>query len=414
MQNLPLYDGIALLLSQCGIISIRMFMPSFLYLLLLRFHDVLGAHCPQMVIDLAAATPAWLLSDASLIVWGVLALLEYIAQHDDSVREFLTGDFDRIAKAVFTFLAAYAFIDAGDAAAVRELAPAVAGVPAAAAGALVCGGVTWGLCGIRQKFLEMLRTIDSDNSLGLHRLASRAEDLWCLLAVFFLVILPLAALVITGLNFLSLALFRIWLARREKIRSHACPQCAAAGRETIVANAAEICPQCHSPQPRIYAAGWLGIATATPLAPGQTAAQRLTLLRARRCPLCALPTTGDTCPHCGAAIWEQGYSRGAYAAKPEQAAVIIAVAAVLLTAVPVWGLLLSLVLFNIYVLRPLRLYQTWAARVKGKFLLRFLRNCALLVGLVFSCIPFAGLLTFLPYWLAYRRARRDFLNQPGN
>ena len=104
MHEVPLYQGIVLLLTQCGVTSLRMFLPSLLYLLLLRFHGVLGSRCPEMVRELAAATPAWMLHDATLWTLGGLAILEYVALHNDDVREFLTGHFDRCAKAIFAFL----------------------------------------------------------------------------------------------------------------------------------------------------------------------------------------------------------------------------------------------------------------------------------------------------------------------
>ncbi|MBP5234103.1 MAG: hypothetical protein J6333_11945, partial [Planctomycetes bacterium] len=186
MHEVPLYQGIVLLLTQCGVTSLRMFLPSLLYLLLLRFHGVLGDRCPEMVRELAAATPAWMLHDATLWTLGALAVLEYVALHNDETREFLTGHFDRCAKAVFAFLATYSFLTAEEAAQVRDLLPQLgdAGEPLRAAGvavgmagavALGAGGVTYGLATLRQRILEFVRALDPDDSLRLNSLAARAE-----------------------------------------------------------------------------------------------------------------------------------------------------------------------------------------------------------------------------------------------
>ena len=412
MQSIPLYNGIVLLLTQCGVTSLRMFLPTFLYLLLLRCHGTLAewGACPQMLADLAAATPAWMSHDATLLVFGVLALLEYLALHNDDLREFMTGTLDKYAKAVFTFLVTYSFISPEQAAQVKDLAPLVSGVPADAGAALLCGGATLCLAGVREKILETLRAFDPDNCLGLQGLAARAEEVLCLAAVFLLVLLPLLALFLVAAGYLLAALLRLHLARRERLNSHSCPACAAVGKDARVSNAAEICPECRAPQTPVRQAGWFGIATAEEMPEDGRADHRLRLLRARRCPLCATPAIIDgVCPRCGGKIWEQGWSREEYAAVPARAAVKILIAGVFLTAMPVAGLLLTLVLFNLYALRPLKIYLTWGQKAKGRFLFKFARMVMLLAALVLAAVPFAGLLVLVPYWLAYSRARRDFL-----
>lgn len=68
-------SSIAELLSLCGIASVRMFAPTFLFGAICRFMPGCS-WCPDGVIELAKSCPSFLTSNFGLFVFGVLAQYE--------------------------------------------------------------------------------------------------------------------------------------------------------------------------------------------------------------------------------------------------------------------------------------------------------------------------------------------------
>ena len=70
-------SSIAGLLSFCGISSMRMFAPTFLFGAICRFLPEYS-WCPSQISELAASCPPFLTGDFGLCVFGVLGVLEII------------------------------------------------------------------------------------------------------------------------------------------------------------------------------------------------------------------------------------------------------------------------------------------------------------------------------------------------
>ena len=86
---------ISQVLALCGLVSIRMFLPVFLYFLAMRLALVWPDCMPELVRQMAEHTPAWQTSTAFLTVFGVLAALELAAVRNPNIKTFLVEDFDR-------------------------------------------------------------------------------------------------------------------------------------------------------------------------------------------------------------------------------------------------------------------------------------------------------------------------------
>ena len=84
------------MLSLCGITSVRMFAPTFLFRLICQ---VLPAHswCPEGISELAVNCPPFLTGNFELFVFGVLGAIEIVSKWDDTVRELISfvGDFPK-------------------------------------------------------------------------------------------------------------------------------------------------------------------------------------------------------------------------------------------------------------------------------------------------------------------------------
>ena len=80
---------ISQVLALCGLVSIRMFLPVFLYFLAMRLTLFWPDHAPELIRQMAEHTPAWQTSTFFLTVFGVLAALELAAVRNPDIKTFL-------------------------------------------------------------------------------------------------------------------------------------------------------------------------------------------------------------------------------------------------------------------------------------------------------------------------------------
>ena len=363
-------SSIAGLLSFCGISSMRMFAPTFLFGLICR---VLPAYswCPEEVSKLAESCPHFLTGNFGLFVFGVLGVLEVVANWEDSVKEFLSEtNIETYAKPLFAALASYSICTPEQ---MQVLSAAVEGVPdamsiacdpaaanvatsvvssvvssmdvhavsnavgvavqgvhetaasatgstfAAIMSSLFCGGGTFGLCKIRASIIAAVRELDPDNNLHLNTLLTLAEEGSWLAILPILLVFPVVALMLM----MIFALF-----------------------------------------------GWL---LSRPLK---------TIAMKRR------------------AYWDAIGRDGMLKAVRNRALAIFAIG-VFLSAIPVFGYLVTVVALNLFVFGVIALYEKSSYRRLVKIIMRFIKLTLFLVSILFSGIPFMGVLLLLPYMVSY-------------
>lgn len=328
-----------------------MFAPTFLFGVICRYLPSYS-WCPPGVTELAASCPSFLTGDLGLCVFGVLGVLEVVANWDDTVRELLSEtNIETYAKPVFAALVSYSICTpeqmqvlsavvegipgvmpvACDSATVESVTNAVvSAAPAevssasgisfsAIASSLFCGGGTFGLCKVRAGIVAAVRELDSDNSLHLNTLLTLFEEgSWLAVLPVVLVFPVLALILMIVLAFcgwvLPVPLRRI----AERRRAH----WDAVGREGM-----------------------------------------LKAVRTR--------------------------------------AIIIFVIGVFLCTIPVIGYLATVIALNLFVFRVISLYEKPVYRVLVRIIMRFIKLTLLLVAIVFSSIPFMGILLMLPYFVSY-------------
>ena len=362
--------SIAGLLSLCGISSVRMFAPTFLFGVICRY---LPAYdwCPDGIVELAGSCPPFLTSDFGLAVFGVLGLLEVVANWDDTVRELISeSNIETYVKPVFAAVVAYsictpeqiqvlsAVVDGvpeamsaacGPAAAnaatsavasVASVADANAVTNAVAAAAqaapevvqpapgfsfsalvssLFCGGGTYGLCRVRSCIVEAVREWDPDNSLHLNTLLALFEEGSWLAILPVVMVFPIVAL-------LLMAAFAFF--------------------------------------------GWVFSAP-------------LKAIAAKR-----------------RAHWDAAGREGMLNAVQTRAIVIFALGA-FLSSVPVLGYLATVIALNLFVFSVIAMYEKRSHRILVKILMRFIKVTLFLLALLFSSIPFMGILLLVPYLVSY-------------
>ena len=343
-------------MSLCGISSMRMFAPTFLFGAICRFLPEYS-WCPEGVVRIAQSCPSFLTSDFGLCMFGVLGALEVIANWDDSVRELISeSNIDTYVKPVFAMLMTYSILTPEQAKVIAAVAAdpdamavtdAVAGIVGGVAqgvseaarsdsgssfsaivASLFCCGGTFGLCKLRAAVVAMVRELDPDNALHLNALLAMFEEGSWLVILPVLLAFPLLALllmvVFAGFGWLlSCPLKKI----AEKRRAH-----------------------------------WESVG-------------KVRMLRAVRV----------------------------------RAVVIFGLGA-LLSAVPVLGYLATVVALNLFVFGVIAMYESRSRRILLRLVMRFARLTAFLVAILFSSIPFVGIVLLLPYVISFLVRTRKLEN----
>ena len=82
-------------------------------------------------------------------------------------------------------------------------------------------------------------------------------------------------------------------------------------------------------------------------------------------------------------------------------AITIFALGVFLSVVPVFGYLVTVVALNLFVFGVIALYEKSSYRILVKIVMRFIKLTIFLFVILFSSIPFMGILLLLPYVVSY-------------
>lgn len=408
---------IAQVLTLCGIVSIRMFLPTFLYYLSLRLALAFPDFAPSLIENMASKVPDWQISNVFLGITGVLAALELIAVRIPELKQFLTQDIDRYAKPLVSVFLAFSLMNSAQADGVNELlqqSPQIheAGfnVLALVVG-LIAGGYTYLMSQVRDSILSVTYTIDPDGSLGLQKLANYAEEILLLLIMFILVVIPVLALFICLFGLILRVICKTIAARLNKKHSHLCPHCLNQKVETLVSNCAINCQVCGGVQPYINCIGWFGFCSKKPLGYKSLTTHGVELLSVKRCRWCAQPLKKSTvCDCCGKLQWDDQVLLRQYLKRTDIRCFILVGIALLSFLFPIVGCVLVLILFRPLVLRPLTIHLNTANRLWTSFLWTWLKLLFAIILILLATVPMIGVLFIVPFIIQYLVIRKKFCN----
>lgn len=414
MQNIGSFiTAISMLVSLCGIASIRMFTPVFIYMLLIRYGGQVECLAAG-VAKLQEMTPAWMNNDIIFVVFGVLAVLEIAANWNNTLRELLTSTkFDECVKVVFSVLISFGFLNIQEAKSLQEVQlfmpemQLAAALPLALVGAACCGALTAFLVQLRAVVASFIHIIDPDNDFHLQTMFVGAEESLALFLLMMVILLPILAFLITLVIIAAGKLFQITMKKLEERTNHLCPAC---GKS--ISSLAEKCPECGAAQSEVCTVGVFGL-------PGkklvdlndaeQLHTHRQKMLLMHRCPQCATHLHYSSCDKCHTELWKKGESKEIVRTLDRRVSVI-ALVGILINGIPIIGFPCFLISFNALVMSPLRAFLNPLPGCMGKLLFTFLKVLfMLIVVLVSSLIPFAGLLMYIPYGIYYLHSRKAFL-----
>ena len=387
-------------LGSVGVFASRAFLPAFVTALLLRF----GPQAPWLahagLLPHLRGVPTWFTSDAALVVLGLLAVLELVAERFPEAKVFLDEVHGHL-KAGMAALTYLGVLNATERAAVGQMireAGLLDSLPA-----LAVGAGTYLASKARRAVLGPLIEADEDDDLGLQGLLRWAGDLWGGLGPLALILLPMLTVAAFGLSVLILVLIeRRFEARGERAKVP-CIHCG-----QLIHGSTPACPHCNAPVKEPRQVGLLGQARD---GPADIPSLPYRLVSVKRCPACATRLDRragkQTCGACGHRLMDDpGFARG-YIASIDRRVPLICVIGFVLGLIPVLGVIPGVIYYRLAIVAPFRRYIPPGQGL----LIRWGVRLAVVVLVAFQWVPVAGglavptmgLISYAAYRTAYRK-----------
>ncbi|GAB4183426.1 MAG: hypothetical protein Fur005_46030 [Roseiflexaceae bacterium] len=347
----------------------------------------------------------WLISDTALLIFGLLAILEWIAADHEEFRSmyndasgfFQSGSalvvqygladgqtvmfFTTFVQSMPTEIFPLAFSSGGllgvqyvslDQTQLIQVAGWL-GHAVALIWAILMAGGAWFLGTIRYTIIDGLETIDPTNAFGMRTLAHWIETGWTATAIALVVFLPLVSLGVFLVTVGALALIRWYFQRQDQKALVSCSNCS-----QPVHLAAPICHHCKViRQP--HAVGWFGQVANTIVA--DPAAHRVNLLSRKRCPTCATilkeRSIQQQCPTCGTVTFADVAMVNTFLREIDRRMPKTLLICFLLGLIPVVGIVPGIIYYQISLVSSLRGYiprttgclTRWGVRMINLFLI---------------------------------------------
>jgi hypothetical protein len=385
-----------------GLFSSRVFLPAFLTALLMRF----GADIPLvshlgLLIHLPHGQPTWFTSDASLIVLGVLSVLEIVAQKNPEARHVL-AEFDVYLKAVLSLVTSLGVISATDSNFVRQNFQHAG----------FANGLIPVLTAVGTLRMAMLRrdvaTIIYDHIEGTHldHLLSWLEEAWVTFGTFLLVLFPIVMLVLIGIGCGALLLARRRLQTAEEQTRVPCGHCG-----TLIYRCAIACPTCGRAVVEPAAIGFLGQSKL--YVDPDPAHHAYRLVEKRRCSSCASHQPPrrplEPCKVCNSSAMADPVFTEAYVDYIGRRLPTVLGISFFLSLIPILGLIVGAIYYRMELVLPFSQYLPLGRR----FMLRWGIRLLFLVLIFLQWIPLLGgfvvpVMAFISF-TAYRNVYRSFM-----
>lgn len=392
----PIAAGVATI----GLTSSRAFIPAFVAALFLRFgtsHPWFADAAHQMLGTAQVVT--WFTSDVSLVILGLLAVLEFAAQRNHDARAILS-QIDQFAKPAMAAITTLGLMSPADASFIQQVAPPTT-QHASVLGSLVAMSAAAGtyiVSAARNSAYQLLHDADTDDATGAHGLLAWAEDIYAALGMFLFLLFPLLMLVLIGGATGLVLLLQRRARAREEAGKIACASCTLPVYRTALT-----CPNCHAAIDTPRALSWLGGPTDRP---ADLSVHAYDLAAKRRCPDCAArlgsADPDHACPACARVPFADPAFTAAYDRRYVTRLLPTLAISAALGAIPVVGLVAGVLFYRLYLISAYRAYVGLVPNLLTRWLLRL----AIFVLIALHLIPLVGVVTLpamaLLNFLAYR------------
>ena len=365
-----------------GPFASRAFVPAFITALMMRFAPEYIAFVSDEMTSVATGAPSWFTSDISLIIFGILAVLEVVATKSPDVRAVFR-EIDPYVKpiiAVITYMGVASTHDVG----FIEQATQQAGMSDAFPALLVGVGTYW-LGTLRGGLLGFFIDADEADDVGVQGLFSWAEDIWSSFGIVLLLVFPIVMLILLAIVAGILVVLNKRAQAREEQSKIDCTHC----NEKIYGSAVN-CPACNSPNPQPRALGFMGRSLDEPTL--DTANHPYRLVEKKRCPVCATRfdyrNIHQSCAACGHELFKDPGFAKAYMTRSDTRFPFVLAISAAFSMIPVIGLIPGIIYYRITLIAPLRQY---IPRTRT-FLLRWGIRILFFFLIMFQWVPVAGAL----------------------
>lgn len=369
---------------------------------------------------LLTSLPEWLTSPTSIGVLFVLSIIEYIYNKSPDMRQlFPFGESE--LKGIFAATLCFSLVGGNIEDLVQHFKQA--GITSNFAGfisieyvwSFVVGCLTWFVSGLRNGVYFLLTEMDPMDEIGVRNLLSFVETSLGIFGPLFVILMPLAAVILAGLAVLILYLVKYQLEKREAKEYRACKNC---GHENHLC--APNCGQCHTVIQAPVAVGWFGQATEAPIT--NLEQHKLALLENKRCSHCAERSKENglniDCTVCGKPLFGTIEEIDTYLAHLRSKLPKTLLVTAIFSSIPIIGIIPGILYYRITLISGLRLYlprvsnfwARWFVRLGGLTLL-----CLQWIpGLGIISLPLMCLLNYGVYTSSFKRQREKHISIKSN
>ena len=268
---------------------------------------------------------------------------------------------------------------------------------------IFCAGMVLLLAKIRAGLFDILFEIDDEDSLGINSIFSFLEDLWVIIGIVLVVVVPIVVFILVGIVFGVVYLIEKHYEKKEKKSFTICTSCKGKIHPSALA-----CQHCQSPVETPLQIGILGKIKDEPVP--DIKEHVFELIRAKRCPSCATKFTrnkiNQTCLACTEPAFGDMIKVINYTKYINGKVLCIVGISTLLGLIPIIGMILSIVISKIVLIRPYKQYLSVRKRIFGKWVLRFIG----FILIVLQAIPFIGALSPPIFvFISYRHWKKSFI-----
>jgi len=383
-----------------GPFASRAFVPAFITAMMMRFTPEYISWVSDDMANVAGNAPSWFTSDISLIIFGILAILEVVATKSPDVRAVFR-EIDPYIKpivAIITYMGVVATHDVS----FIEQATQQAGMSDAFPALLIGVGTYW-LGTLRGGLLGFFIDADEDDDIGAQGLFSWAEDLWSLFGIVLLLIFPIVMLILLAIVAGILVLIQRRAQAREEQSKIDCADCG----EKIYGSAIT-CFACKSPNPQPRTLSFMGRSLDEPTP--DTINHPYRLVEKKRCPACAtrFEKRGlhQTCAACGHELFKDPGFAKAYLLRSDTRLPFVLAISALFSMVPIIGLIPGIIFYRMTLISPLRQYiprtRTFLLRWGIRILFFFLIMCQWIPVAGALVVPTMAMINYTVYRSAFR------------
>jgi len=384
-------------LATVPLFASRPFLAAFLTALLARW----GTHIPWLgdkeVVIALSQSPEWFQSSLCLLVLGILAIGEALSAKHAEVRAVME-EIDAWVKSAVALLVALAVIDRSDADTIHKIQRQGLGLDQV--WSVLVAGCVWFASKLRQGALAIVHEIDDHDDIGLQTALSWAENSWVVLGVFFFVIAPILALVLSLLAVAGLWLAQRWAKKEEERKRVPCASCA-----TLIYPHALRCQSCGKELASPRAVGVFGQPKAK--AAEDLARHRFLLIARKRCPVCATRlvkrAVQQPCPACKTITFTSWREFEEYRREIDSRLLPTLLVCLCFSAIPVVGVIPGVIYYRLNLVTGFRGYIPPVSGCFARIWVRFVHWGLILM----QPIPLVGALMLpLMCWSTYAVYRR--------